>query len=145
MANDYQDAVNKRKQHTASNTAADTSLTDWAKEGWGFIKRGINVVSDKVGDQIEKVAPSDPEERIQREVVSKVQRDEIMQKAGHAGKALGTKINSVGGTAVTAGISFLKGALGAVSPEAKARLDEIDGTNPPSKSDTPSDDNNTID
>ena len=139
MANDYQDAINKRNQHNTSNSATDASLSEWAKEGWGFIKRGIIVVSDKVGDQIEKVAPSDPEERIQREVVSKVQRDEIMQKAGHAGKALGNKINSVGGTAVTAGISFLKGALGAVSPEAKARIDEIDGVEPPAKSDTPSD------
>ena len=146
MPNDYQDAINKRKQQAAANTATgDTSLTEWAKEGWGFIKRGINVVSDKVGDQLEKVAPSDPELRVQKEVVDKVNRDELMQKAGHAGRALGNKISSVGGAGLSAGTAFLKGALGAVSSEAKARLDEIDGNTPPSKSDTPSDNNNTID
>ena len=147
MANDYQDAINKRKSQTASNTAADTSLTDWAKDGWDFIKRGVNIVSEKTGDVIEKVAPSDPEERIQREVVSKVNRDEMLAKAGHAGKALGNKINSVGGTAVSAGISFLKGALGAVSPEAKARIDAIDGNDTPSESVTPpsnTDNNNPV-
>ena len=60
------------------------------------------------------------------------------------GDQLGNKINSVGGTAVSAGVSFLKGALGAVSPEAKARLDEIDGNNSPSKSDNTSDNDNTV-
>ena len=141
----YDDAVNQRKAQNAANTTNDTSLTDWAKDGWGFINRGINIVTSKVGEGIEKVAPSDPEERIQREVVDKVKRDEMLAKASHAGKALGNKINSVGGTAVSAGFSFLKGALGAVSPEAKARLDEIDGNNTPSKSDTTSDNNNTAD
>tara|TARA_B100001250_G_scaffold317931_1_gene280428 strand:- start:889 stop:1323 length:435 start_codon:yes stop_codon:yes gene_type:complete len=141
MANDYQDAINKRNQHTNTNTNADTSISEWASEGWGFIKRGINVVSDKVGEQLEKVAPSDPEARVQKEVIDKVQRDEIMQKAGHAGRALGNKISSLGGAGISAGTAFLKGALGAVSNEAKARLDEIDGSGTPSKSDTPSDNN----
>jgi len=144
MANDYQDAIDKRNQHTNTNTNTDTSISEWASEGWGFIKRGINVVSSKVGDQIEKVAPSDPEARVQKEVIDKVQRDEIMQKAGHAGRALGNKISSLGGAGISAGTAFLKGALGAVSNEAKARLDEIDGTNTPSKSDTPSDNDNTV-
>ena len=144
MANDYQDAINKRNQHNTTSSATDASLSEWAKEGWGFIKRGINVVSDKVGDQLEKVAPSDPEVRVQKEVIDKVQRDEIMQKAGHAGRALGNKISSLGGAGISAGTAFLKGALGAVSNEAKARLDEIDGVNNPSKSDTTSDNNNTV-
>ena len=144
----YDDAVNKRKAQTAANTTSDTSLTDWAKDGWGFINRGINLVTSKVGDQIEKVAPSDPEERLQKEVTDKISRDEIIDKASHAGKALGNKINQVGGSAVFAGVSFLKGALGAVSNEAKARLAEIDGETPPSQSEThnePTDNNNTID
>ncbi len=144
MANDYQDAINKRNQHNSTNSTSDTSLSEWAKEGWGFIKRGIDVVSDKVGDQLEKVAPSDPETRIQKEVVDKVNRDELMQKAGHAGRALGNRISSLGGAGISAGTAFLKGALGAVSAEAKARLDEIDGNNTPSKSDTTSDNNNTV-
>lgn len=144
MANDYQDAINKRNQHKSTNSASDTSLSEWAKEGWGFIKRGIDVVSDKVGDQLEKVAPSDPETRIQKEVVDKVNRDELMQKAGHAGRALGNRISSLGGAGISAGTAFLKGALGAVSAEAKARLDEIDGNTSPSKSDTTSDNNNTV-
>ena len=148
MPNDYQDAINKRNQQTTSNSSTDASLSEWAKEGWGFIKRGINVVSDKVGDQLEKVAPSDPELRVQKEVVDKVNRDELMQKAGHAGRALGNRISSLGGAGISAGTAFLKGALGAVSAEAKARLDEIDGVdNTPSKSDTPpsnSDNNNTV-
>lgn len=144
MANDYQDAINKRNQHNSTNSASDASLSEWAKEGWGFIKRGIDVVSDKVGDQLEKVAPSDPETRIQKEVVDKVNRDELMQKAGHAGRALGNRISSLGGAGISAGTAFLKGALGAVSSEAKARLDEIDGNNTPSKSDTTSDNNNTV-
>ena len=101
-------------------------------------------MSDKVGDQLEKVAPSDPETRIQKEVVDKVNRDELMQKAGHAGRALGNRISSLGGAGISAGTAFLKGALGAVSSEAKARLDEIDGNNTPSKSDTTSDNNNTV-
>ena len=145
MSNDYQDAINKRKSHTDANSTSDTSLTDWAKDGWGFINRGINIVSDKVGEQLEKVAPSDPEARVQKEVIDKVKRDEIMQKAGHAGRALGNRISSVGGAGITAATAFFKGALGAVSSEAKARLDEIDGTTPPSKSDHTSDNNNTID
>ena len=145
MANDYQDAINKRSQHNSTNSSSDASLSEWAKEGWGFIKRGIDVVSDKVGDQIEKVAPSDPETRVQKEVVDKVNRDELMQKAGHAGRALGNRISSLGGAGISAGTAFLKGALGAVSSEAKARLDEIDGVNNPSKSDTTSDNNNTVD
>ena len=127
----YDDAVNKRKAQNAANTTpGDSSLTDWAKEGWGFINRGIGLVTSKVGDQIEKVAPSDPEERLQKEVTDKISRDEIINKASHAGKALGNKINQVGGSAVFAGVSFLKGALGAVSNEAKARIAEIDGETP---------------
>tara|TARA_Y100000593_G_C4284606_1_gene324712 strand:- start:885 stop:1322 length:438 start_codon:yes stop_codon:yes gene_type:complete len=144
MPNDYQDAINKRNQQTTSNSSTDASLSEWAKEGWGFIKRGINVVSDKVGDQLEKVAPSDPELRVQKEVVDKVNRDELMQKAGHAGRALGNRISSLGGAGISAGTAFLKGALGAVSNEAKARLDEIDGVNNPSKSDPESDNNNPV-
>ena len=132
----YDDAVNKRKAQTAANTTSDTSLTDWARDGWGFINRGINLVTSKVGDQIEKVVPSDPEERLQKEVVDKISRDELINKASHAGKALGNKINSVGGSAVFAATSFLKGALGAVSAEAKARIADIDGEKPSTPSET---------
>ena len=133
----YDDAVNTRKaQNAANSTPGDSSLTDWAKEGLGFINRGIGLVTSKVGDQIEKVVPSDPEVRLQKEVVDKISRDELINKASHAGKALGNKINSVGGSAVFAGVSFLKGALGAVSNEAKARIAEIDGNSPPTPSET---------
>ena len=149
MPNDYQDAINKRKEHQTSNSGTgDSSLTDWAKDGWGFIKRGINIVSDKVGEQVEEVVPSDPEARVQKEVVNKVHRDEIMQKAGHAGRAFGHKVSSVGGASISAATAFFKGALGAVSTEAKARLDAIDGNPTPSKSATPpsdTDNNNTVD
>ena len=134
----YDDAVNKRKAQNAANQASgDTSLTEWAKDGWGFISRGINIVSSKVGEQIEKVAPSDPEARVQQEVVNKVRRDEVANQASAAGAALGAKIGQVGGATVSAATSFFKGALGAVSKEAKARLGDIDEPISSTKSETP--------
>ncbi len=98
----YDDAVNKRKaQNAANQSSGDASLKEWASDGLGFIKKGINIVSSKVGESIEKVAPSDPEARVQQEVVNKVRRDEVANQAAAAGAALGTKIGQVGGATVS--------------------------------------------
>ena len=122
----YQDALNKRKAQQATKADGSSSFKEWATEGIGFLKRGMNVALDKVNDKLEEVAPSDPEARVQKEIVNKVVRDELIEKFSTAGRAFGGKIATAGGTAGAAAISFLKGATGAVSNEAKARLEQID-------------------
>ena len=76
---EYDNAVNKRRAHKSANVA-NTSILDWAKEGVNLVSHYTGVAKDVVKDQLEKVAPSDPEARIQKEVVSKVNRDELIQQ-----------------------------------------------------------------
>jgi hypothetical protein len=123
---DYQDALNKRKAQRATKVKGPNSLAGWVKEGKGFLTRGMDVVLDKVNDKLEDFVPSDPEARVQKEVVNKIERDELVEKFSTAGRAFGNKIATVGGTTGSAAWSFIKGATGAVSAEAKARLEQLD-------------------
>jgi len=123
---DYQDALNKRKAQRSTKVDGPNSFTEWVKEGKGFLTRGMDVVLDKVNDKLKDIAPSDPEARVQKEIVNKVERDELVEKFSTAGRAFGGKIATVGGTTGAAAWSFIKGATGAVSAEAKARLEQLD-------------------
>jgi hypothetical protein len=135
----YQDAVNKRAAQKASQVEDAGSFTDWVSNGKGFLTRGMNVALDRVNNTLEGIAPSDPEQRIQKEVATKVERDELIEKFSTAGRAFGGKIATIGGTTGVAAWSFLKGATGAVSPEAKARLDKLDTFSDPVASSSPDD------
>jgi len=124
---EYDNAINKRKAHNAS-ASNNTSILDWAKEGVNLVSHYTGVAKDVVKDQLEKVAPSDPEARIQKEVVSKVNRDELIQQFESAGRAFGSKVATAAGTTGSAAWAFLKSASGQISTEAKARLETLDDT-----------------
>ena len=131
---EYDNAVNKRRAHKSASVG-NTSILDWAKEGVNLVSHYTNVAKDVVKDQLEKVAPSDPEARIQKEIVSKVNRDELIQQFESAGRAFGSKVATAAGTTGSAAWAFLKSATGQISTEAKKRLEMLDdaadkGTNP---------------
>jgi hypothetical protein len=124
---EYDNAINKRRAHKSASIA-NTSILDWAKEGVNLVSHYTGVAKDVVKDQLEKVAPSDPEARIQKEVVSKVNRDELIQQFESAGRAFGSKVATAAGTTGSAAWAFLKSASGQISTEAKARLETLDDT-----------------
>jgi len=123
----YDEAVRKRAAQKASNTVGSKSLLDWAKDGVSILGHYRDVASEAVTTKLETIAPSDPEARIQKEVVDKVNRDELIDQFESAGRVFGSKIATVAGTTAGAGWAFLKSAVGQVSKEAKSRLDELDG------------------
>ena len=123
----YDEAVRKRAAQKASNTVDSKSLLDWAKDGVSILTHYRTVASEAVTSKLETIAPSDPESRIQKEVVDKINRDELIDQFESAGRVFGSKIATVAGTTAGAGWAFLKSAVGQVSKEAKSRLDELDG------------------
>jgi len=123
---EYDNAVNKRRAHNSASASSNTSILDWAKEGVNLVSHYTGVAKDVVKDQLEKVAPSDPEARIQKEVVSKVNRDELIQQFESAGRAFGSKVATAAGTTGSAAWAFLKSATGQISTEAKTRLESLD-------------------
>lgn len=127
----YDDAVQKRAAQKAAKTVtSDTSILDWAKQGVNIVSHYVDSAKTAVKNQVEKVAPSDPEARLQKEIVDKVNRDELIDQFESAGRAFGSKVATAAGTTGSAAWAFLKSATGQVSTEAKARLESLDSDKP---------------
>ena len=122
----YDEAVQKRAAHKAAKTTSDTSILDWAKQGVDIVSGYVGTAKTAVKRQVEKVAPSDPEARIQKEIVDKVNRDELIDQFESAGRAFGSKVATAAGTTGSAAWAFLKSATGQISAEAKSRLESLD-------------------
>jgi len=135
----YEEAVRTRAAKKASNTVDSKSLLDWAKDGVSILSHYRNVGSEYVTAKLETIAPSDPEARVQKEVVDKINRDELIDQFQSAGRVFGSKVATVAGTTAGAGWAFLKSAIGQVSKEAKARLNDLDGPDTTPSTDEPVD------
>ena len=117
---DYDDAIRKRKSQKSAQAGPQRSIMENVADIWSGVR-------NKTSEYADKVAPADPETRVENGVVNKVSSDDLKARAGYIGEHLGSKVHNVVGSTVSGAWSFLKAAAGRSNDAVAGRLAEIDG------------------